>query len=423
VRRAASVAGAAVLAALGFGCAREKAPNGTVPDTAGPMSGASSADGNGRSEVLGAFLAEYWSLPVPAQGEGPDGFSDAERSLDPAVCGSCHPTQYAQWRTSLHAEAYSPGLAGQLIEGGLSKPSSVRQCQLCHAPLTEQQPWNAAGEAEPRYDPALRERGIVCASCHVRAHRHYGPPRRADAAPVPGDLPHGGFEARSEFQESRFCAECHQFFDQEGVEGKPVQNTFVEWRASTHAEDGRTCQSCHMPDRAHTWRGIHDAEMVRGAVDVTLSDAVADDGRVTAVLVLTNHGVGHAFPTYVTPRVTLAAWQVDAEDREIADTRAELVIGRKIDFSASQERFDTRVLPGESEQLEYAMPRSEAARALIGRVTVDPGFHYRGVFRSLLGSLTNADARARISEALRGANASIYVLSEERSPLPRPPSG
>ncbi len=377
--------------------------------------------GSEEERILGPFLAGHWaSLPLPAQGEPPESWSAPEQSLDPASCGACHPQQLAQWRTSLHAGAYSPGFSGQLIEGGLAEPHQVRSCQACHAPLAEQQPFSASGAPEARYDPTLREQGLVCAGCHVRAHQRYGPPRRPELAPIAGALPHGGFTPRPEFEQSRFCATCHQFFDDPGVNGKPIENTWREWKQSRFAREGRTCQSCHMPDRAHTWRGIHDPETVRAAVDVEFRPLDLVGPELSASLTLASREVGHAFPTYVTPRVFLASWQEDASGAEIAGTRVESTIGRLIDFGASPARevFDTRLAPGESAKLHYARPRAPGAVALAGRVTVDPDHHYRGVFASLLRELEDADARARIAEAHRRASESSYVLFEARRPLP-----
>jgi hypothetical protein len=381
----------------------------------------SAAPGGERSELLGDFLEEHWkTLPLVPQGPAPQDWSEAERSLDPEQCGTCHPVQLAQWKGSLHAGAYSPGFSGQLIEGALAAPDQVRACQGCHAPLAEQQPWTEALDRQPAYDPGLRARGLVCAACHVRVHQRFGPPRRAESEEPAGPLPHAGFTARPEFQQSRFCAPCHQFFDDEGVNGKPVENTFREWEESSFAAAGRQCQGCHMPDRAHSWRGIHDPEFVRAAVDVELETRGLGADGLRASLTLSSRDVGHFFPTYVTPRVFVALWQQDAGGRELDDTRVETTIGRQIDFGASPqaEIFDTRVRPGGTLELDYARTRHPKAAELVGRVTVDPDFHYRGVFEYLLETLEDPDARARLAEALRRTSESTYVLSEVRRPLP-----
>lgn len=378
------------------------------------LAGAASAQQSERARTLGPFLSSHWeSLPLTAQGEAPEAWSEAERSLDPAACGICHPLQLQQWRGSLHAGAFSPGFSGQLLEGALATPEGVRACQGCHAPLAEQQPGSAA------FDAGLRARGLVCAACHVRGYARLGPPRRAGLPPAPAPLPHGGFREQPEFQESRFCAPCHQFFDDPGVGGKPVENTFREWQESAFAAAGRQCQDCHMPERAHTWRGIHDPDLVRAAVDVALVPGRPSAERVEAKLVLSSREVGHFLPTYVTPRVYVAAWQEDSAGRELEDTRIEATIGRRIDFSVDPpvEVFDTRIAPGKTVKLDYSAPRHADAAQLVGRVTVDPDYHYRGLFESLLEGLSDPEARARIAEALGRTTESTYVLRELRQPL------
>ena len=135
---------------------------------------------------------------------------------------------------------------------------------------------------------------------------------------------------------------------------------------------------------------------------------------VRATLQLTNVGVGHMLPTYVTPRIWLEVWQEDARGRELADTHRRFEIGRKVDFRARREIFDTRIAPGQSAALEYEAPRAAAAHTLAGRVRVDPAFHYRGVFENYLPTLSDPQARRLIESALRRGEQARYVLREER---------
>ena len=159
--------GLAVVFLLGA-CQDERAGPGGFPPAE------SSSD---RSRVLGSFLTAHWQLPVPPQGDPPPGFSEAASSLDPAICGACHPKQYAEWRTSLHAAGYSPGFSGQLIEGPLSRPAEVRACQSCHAPLGEQQSYTKTGIDEASFDPELIEIALDAAL--------WDPPPDPDAEPSP----------------------------------------------------------------------------------------------------------------------------------------------------------------------------------------------------------------------------------------------
>lgn len=408
------------VAACGFGTdeADTTGDRATQRSAPAPVADSRGEEQTERARALGPFLEQHWQLPIPVQGAPPKDFTEIEGMLDPAACGACHPAQFADWSESHHARAFSPGISGQLIEGALAAPFEIRQCQSCHAPLGEQQPFDAAGHPEPAFDSGLRDRGIACAACHVRWHRRFGPPRRPSLPPAAGPAIHGGFEERPEYAESRFCAACHQFFDDDGVNGKPIENTYAEWERSPQAASGRSCQSCHMPDRKHQWRGIHDVEMVRSGVatDLVAIDLAGDTLR--AALVLESRDVGHAFPTYVTPRVTLSVWQVGPDRKPLLETRVTAVIGREVDLAAGTEIFDTRVLPGDSVKLDYALPRHADAVALVGNVVIDPDFHYRGVFDYLLATLTDARARGLIQEAKQRVADSSYVLSEFRQLLP-----
>ena len=112
--------------------------------------------------------ANYWPHLLEPQGEPPRQWSDIEKSLAPAACGTCHADQLAQWQTSRHAQAMSPGVVGQLLT---FEPNDAAECMQCHAPLAEQrmafEAARADGTAE-RYDRlALAAAGNSCGGCHA----------------------------------------------------------------------------------------------------------------------------------------------------------------------------------------------------------------------------------------------------------------
>src|SRR2546426_298458 len=180
-----------------------------------------------RAESVESFVARHWRVPLAAQGPPPARFTPLEASLAPEACGTCHPAQLADWRTSTHAAAMGPGVAGQLAELLVREPASALACQNCHAPLAEQAPLVPGALARnPAFDPALRARGIPCAACHVRGHERFGPPRRDGslAAAAPREtLPHGGVTRTPAYLASEFCRGCHQF----GPEGYALYVTLL----------------------------------------------------------------------------------------------------------------------------------------------------------------------------------------------------
>jgi hypothetical protein len=316
-----------------------------------------------------------------------------------------------------------PGVAGQLVEMLAKAPRDALTCQPCHAPLAEQSPLRPDTLAEnPDFDPALRGRGIPCAACHVRRHERFGPPRRdgslASAAPRE-TLPHGGVTRTPAYLASEFCRDCHQVAPGgHALAGKLLQDTYNEWKASRFAAAGVHCQDCHMPDRRHRWRGIRDADMVRAGLAISLVEEGAPAGRVAARLVVESTGVGHRFPTYVTPIVVLRAELVDDAGRSVAGTREERRIGREVTLDLERELSDTRLDPGERAELPYARPLENGAVAARFSVVVYPDAFYVAFYEALLRQVVGrgeADIRAALADARRSAFTVFESLSRPRS--------
>jgi len=373
-----------------------------------------------------AFIRDHWRRPIPPQGAAPARFSPLERSLSPVSCGTCHPDQFRDWRSSVHAKSMGPGISGQLAEMIKSEPVTARSCFTCHAPLAEQAPLVRGAEGlvpNPDLDPLLQSQGVVCASCHVRGHQRFGPPRRdgtvASRAPRES-LPHDGLTRTTAFLRSEFCASCHQFAPNGlALNGKLLENTFEEWRASPAARRGQQCQDCHMPDRRHLWRGIHDPEMVKSGVQIKLVTGRAryrKGENLTARLTITSTGVGHDFPTYVTPRVLVRAELLDATGEPVPGSLEERAIGREVPLDLSREIADTRIPAGGRFTLEYARRLDRPGLRLRVSVTVFPDHFYTGFFESLLDSGAG-DGDAQIREALDATRRSAFVIFDRDIPL------
>lgn len=371
-----------------------------------------------------AFLDRHWQRPLASQGEAPAAFPPLEASLAPAACGQCHARQFEDWQTTLHARAMGPGLLGQLQEMDPSAVDDHQACLRCHAPLAEQETdlqrtlaGSEAGSTRP--DGAAFRHGLTCAGCHVRQHRRFGPARRDGSAPATGDvLPHDGWQVTAAFADARFCAACHQFEpDGYSLNGKLLENTYEEWRASRYGRENKTCQSCHMPDRRHLWRGIHDPEMVRSGLGIEFPIPTIMGDRVTARVALINHGTGHAFPTYVTPQVIVEIGQAARDGTLLPATVERHLIARDVSLDLSEERSDTRILPDEVRRYDYNRPRLPGATALVARVRVEPDAFYAEFYRATLRDADFTKGREAILAALRDAERSGYVLYESRQAL------
>ena len=380
-----------------------------------------------------AFLSRHWQRPLQHQGEPPASFSALEISLDPRACGSCHPQQFQDWQGSLHAHAMGPGLLGQLMDMNPSDRAEHQACLHCHAPLAEQadelvtllspgEPadGNPVEDNIPKGPPY--NQGLICAACHLRNFQVYGPQRNKTLPPLDEDihLPHNGWKSEDAFENSQFCAACHQFEpDGYALNGKLLENTFKEWQASPQAKEGKSCQSCHMPGRRHLWRGIHDKATVQSGVEIAVDRIVITHKGINGTLTLTNTDTGHRFPTYVTPRVVMEAVQLDKAENPIPETRREQIIARQVTLDLSQELFDTRLAPGETARLEYQAPMHPQAGSILFRIQVEPDTFYRDFYRAILDSDSSDKGAETLRLALRNAEASVYTLFRRKVLLAR----
>ena len=358
---------------------------------------------------LDDFSAAYWDRPIPAQGSAASG--DA---LDPGSCGSCHALQLQDWQTTLHSRAYSPGLEGQLVWWEEADYASVRQCLVCHAPISEQSalvPDPSSGKLVKNsgFDRKLQRQGVICAACHMRGGQIHGPPLRNGSTPAPIEgAPHGGSIRTEYFERSEFCASCHQF-EEPSANGKSLQNTHREWQESRYPAEGKTCQSCHMPDRRHLWRGIHDSTMTSSGVTITL-DRISGN-RITLRII--NTGTGHYFPTYVTPKIVVQLEQLDADGMRVDGGMSEGTIGRVVQGTAAGwvEHSDTRIPPDSAFEVTASLlPGTHSIR---GRVTVFPDGFYDAMFAGLLAGPLSDTSRALLTKARQITGSSSYRIFDK----------
>lgn len=397
------------------------------------------------------FLKSHWQTPIPPQGKPPAHFSSVEGSLEPESCGVCHRAQYEEWSGSLHGKSMGPGVRGQTMESIHDDPKMALLCYSCHAPLSEQQEkvvdkdgrssrftkrrqvpgWapNASDDGERpamklktnhAFSASLQQKGLSCAGCHVRGHQRFGPPKRGgsieNAAPAL-QLPHSGAIRTAAFERAEFCKGCHQF-EPSGyaLNGKLLENTYNEWKDGPYAREGKSCQSCHMPERRHLWRGIHDPEMVKQGVSVRLSlekPRYQVGEQLRAEITLTNTGVGHDFPTYVTPKIVVRFELADTDGKPVDGSAQEERIGREVTLDLTQELFDHRIAPGNSRTVRYIRAIDRTGLTLRASVIVAPDDFYIQFFEATLPKANSKEARALIEQAIREGRARSFPLLTE----------
>ena len=351
-------------------------------------------------------FSEHWKLPIPSQGSAPKEFSELERSLSAEDCGACHEKQYEEWKTSRHARTMGPGVAGQLHLGWLNE-KTIELCFDCHAPLGEQRKYllsKGAYKLNNKQDKPLAAEGLNCAGCHVRGHVRYGPePKQV----TEDETLHGGFVVVKNFGAAEFCKPCHQFDPGDRrLSGKLLEDTYQQWKKSGYAEKGVQCAGCHMPARSHLWRGIHDPDMTRKGVTFS---AVKQKSN-TIFVNIKNSGVGHLFPTYVTPQVAVRLVEHTGDKLKIVE---EKWIGWKAPIDLSSELYDTRIKPGESFSHTFTVPDRAKEGSYTVLVVVYPDEFYNRFFKSLVAYPPEGMPMELIKESVEETGRSSYTLFEK----------
>ncbi len=361
--------------------------------------------------------AVVWGADIDVHREPPTNLTPAQASLQPGQCGRCHAKQLREWRSSLHSKTASPGTLGQVAR---RKAAGKKSCLRCHAPLPEQL------ETAKPYDQSLRDEGIACAACHVRQWTRLGPPPLPEAKLL-GQSGYP-FQELPIYQRSDFCLPCHQLpawtvkglknFEDDPATRIPLLNTYREWLEGPYMKRGIQCQHCHMPNREHTFLGIHDPETFRQGFKLeAIAARSTKSGTVSVRARMTNIGAGHNLPTTPTPAAFLEIELIDGDENLINGASASLRIGRHLEYDGKFVQIeDTRIPPDQSLELARGWKDgrvSEAKWARI-RVRVEPDEYYERLFTNRLKGKLTDEVRAYFTEALAITKASKYVALERK---------
>lgn len=372
-------------------------------------------------------LTDYWIRPIPTSSnlfnKGLTKGKESNFISTPENCGICHKQQYEDWKFTRHSKSTGAGLTGQLMP--LANPAEALSCYFCHAPSIEQNEnvsaKNVSGSYSnnPSFNPKLRKTGVSCFVCHMREGKIYGPKISENLqteTPIDKNLLFGHkFIEKNFFEDARFCAACHQLEKGYKLNGKILVNTYNEWKESIYGKANIICQKCHMPGRKHLFKGIHDKETTLKGLSLELKK-IEEAEKFKIKLIITNSGVGHYFPTYVTPLVVVKAYIIDEKGKIIDKTLKEAFIGRMVSLDLNRELYDTRIAPGKSFEFPY-----EADKQLLGQnkivieVKVYPDMFYNAFYRSLLKNGRYSDKNAILS-ALKSTEESPYLLWKQNLP-------
>ncbi len=188
--------------------------------------------------------------------------------LASSACQTCHPKQYAEWRTSMHAYAqHSPVfLAFNAYVLTASGGTIGTFCDRCHSPVGV-----SAGESpllanDKRFEAALD--GVGCITCHSQ-RANYVEASGLIPVPIPGDPeptiygPYYGYDEKNPtgdpanqlirtphkseysryFESANLCGSCHDVLTPDGFR---IEEAYSEWKNGPYARKGIVCEDCHM---------------------------------------------------------------------------------------------------------------------------------------------------------------------------------
>ncbi|MFV1998373.1 MAG: multiheme c-type cytochrome, partial [Acidiferrobacterales bacterium] len=308
------------------------------------------------------------------------------KTLRAEECGSCHQDFYNEWKTTIHSQAWTD----PYFQTDWKFEGEQQICRNCHTPLDRQQEQKVIGfrdpgmedpvlQPNPDFDPTLQREGVTCAACHVREGKIRG---------VFGDTgaPHPVEKIKSG---NEICIRCHV------VDGNswdtffryPPCGTVAEiqtGRGEKVARSGETvvgdpatwgCVDCHMPlverplvaggkvrkARRHLWRGGHDPEQVKRALNIKFEQNLADKRRYK--LTLTNVGAAHFVPTGTPDRHFIVTIRALNKNGEII-RKQEQVIKRTLMWRPFIiDLKDNRLAPGKSRSYKFELSRQESVEA------------------------------------------------------------
>ncbi|ADU65238.1 hypothetical protein Selin_0487 [Desulfurispirillum indicum S5] len=259
----------------------------------------------------------------------------------PGTCLGCHHEIHTQWSHSMHAYAWQNRWYQddyRLAHRETAGATDVL-CGACHAPIAAR-----TGQLPPHdgsaFDATARQ-GISCDFCHTvsdvnRLYNmgHVSSPgnlkygNRGD-----GSSPYHGVKYSAVHRSAEFCGSCHNVKHPAG--GTAIIDTYDDWKSGPYAEQGITCQHCHMtpgpgqgvnPGKSspmgmersnvafHGFVGGSSfaqrkmgneaqaqmaEEMLRAAAELEL-EAKRDGESLSLTVHVDNVGAGHKIPTGVT---------------------------------------------------------------------------------------------------------------------------
>lgn len=185
-----------------------------------------------------------------------------EEPLDPekvfpasSKCKKCHIRAHEEYEESVVARAIVTPTFRAMLEDYAGKGKDKRYCLNCHAPQATVFPDLADSMVKQIVSGDPTFEGVGCIQCHlIKAVSPSPKPGQPPVKLEPGRTVFGGYKDYIEskahdsqyldiFKKSDLCLGCHTI----APPGVPEAEAVGNWKGSKAAKEGKTCQTCHMP--------------------------------------------------------------------------------------------------------------------------------------------------------------------------------
>jgi len=173
-------------------------------------------------------------------------------------CKKCHIRASEEYDESVIARAIVTPTFRAMLEDYAGKGKDKRYCLNCHAPQTVVFPDLADTMVKQILSGDPTFEGVGCIQCHLIKSVEVNPTTKPGGPPPmklePGRTVFGGYKDYLEskahdsqyldlFKKSDLCLACHSL----APPGVPEAEAVGNWKNTKAAKEGKTCQTCHMP--------------------------------------------------------------------------------------------------------------------------------------------------------------------------------
>lgn len=202
--------------------------------------------------VVGMVGGISWFQGTFAKDEGP--LTPEKVFPASSKCKKCHLRAFEEYEESVVARAIVTPTFRAMLEDYASKNKDKRYCLNCHAPQAVVFPDLADSMVKQILSGDPTFEGVGCIQCHliksVEPNTKGHPPIKLE----PGRTVFGGYKDFLEskahdsqyldlFKKSDLCLSCHTNAPPSVPDAEAVGN----WKGTKAAKEGKTCQTCHMP--------------------------------------------------------------------------------------------------------------------------------------------------------------------------------